>query len=367
MLPVPQCRPEGSCGGRCGGGSDLDCWCDDLCQQHGDCCCDRESLCSGPDNNQDQQDFLLSPADLSCSSAGSCAGRCEDGSDEDCWCDDHCHHLGDCCCDREQFCQVQGNITTSTSLADVTTSISTSLEDVTTSTILADITTMPTLRLITTDLVPDQETTTVVTTTGTERPSVWTESPAGTDCWCSTNTAGPVKEACCVFPFSYKSEVHHSCVEVEDGSGWCSTNTTQDGQFVPDQWGYCGPSCYFDTPTPQTTPRTTPQTTAGQLVLRLTTKDISVLSGITQSATRDGKEVTAGPVFMVSSATKTQAVGPSSTSTVTTPSTSTTTTPGPLKATPEFLQTLPPSQSVVFIHPELHDPVRVSWPRGYLD
>ena len=23
-----------------------------------------------------------------------------------------------------------------------------------------------------------------------------------------------------MFPFSYKSEVHHSCVEVEDGSGW---------------------------------------------------------------------------------------------------------------------------------------------------
>ena len=113
-----------------------------------------------------------------------------------------------------------------------------------------------------------------------------------------------------MFPFSYKSEVHHSCVEVEDGGRWCSTNTTADGQFVPGHWGFCGETCYFDTPTPLTS--------SGKVRLRQTEKYISVLSGITQSVSRDGKDVTgttpAGPVLMVSSATKTQAVSPSSTS-----------------------------------------------------
>jgi len=39
------CLP-GSCSGRCGGGSDVDCWCDEMCQYSGDCCCDREAVCS---------------------------------------------------------------------------------------------------------------------------------------------------------------------------------------------------------------------------------------------------------------------------------------------------------------------------------
>ena len=111
-----------------------------------------------------------------------------------------------------------------------------------------------------------------------------------------------------------------------------------------------------------------PQVSRGSGVTR---KYISLLSGIVQSVSRDGKDVTDAPFLIVSSAT--QVVSPSSTfppdttvliqtsdTTSTTPSTSTTTTPAPLKATPEFLQTLPPTHSVVFIHPELHDPVRVS-------
>ena len=245
---VPQCRAGGSCGGRCGGGSDLDCWCDDLCQQHGDCCCDRDSLCSEEFLLSPPEDFLLSPPELSCFSGGSCAGRCDGGSDEDCWCDDQCQHLGDCCCDRQQFCSAQVNITSTFTTTIITTS-------------LADITTTPAVRLITTDLESQQDTTTIAGPTSTvetrEETTPLAVTRAGTDCWCSTNTLGPVKEACCVFPFSYKSEVHHSCVEVEAGERWCSTNTTADGQFVPDQWGFCGETCYFDTPTPLTTPLTT--------------------------------------------------------------------------------------------------------------
>ena len=39
------CVASGGCLGRCGGGSDADCWCDQGCVHHGDCCCDRELLC----------------------------------------------------------------------------------------------------------------------------------------------------------------------------------------------------------------------------------------------------------------------------------------------------------------------------------
>ena len=161
LVPVAQCRTEGTCGGRCGGGSDLDCWCDELCLQHGDCCCDRETLCSGSDNHQ--EDFLLSPGDLTCSSAGTCAGRCQDGSDQDCWCDDHCQDHGGCCCDREQFCVSQVNITTS----------------------LVDITTTPTLRLITTDLVSLQD-------TNTAGPVFMVSSATKTKAVSPSSTSSPV-------------------------------------------------------------------------------------------------------------------------------------------------------------------------------
>ena len=40
------CVSSGSCTGRCGGGSDADCWCDQDCVLTGDCCCDRELVCT---------------------------------------------------------------------------------------------------------------------------------------------------------------------------------------------------------------------------------------------------------------------------------------------------------------------------------
>ena len=42
------CSSSGSCEGRCGGGSDKDCWCDDNCAETGDCCCDMDTVCYTP-------------------------------------------------------------------------------------------------------------------------------------------------------------------------------------------------------------------------------------------------------------------------------------------------------------------------------
>ena len=51
-LPGPvtspsQCIAGGSCSGRCGGRSQSGsvCWCDQICAQRGDCCCDKEQQC----------------------------------------------------------------------------------------------------------------------------------------------------------------------------------------------------------------------------------------------------------------------------------------------------------------------------------
>ena len=217
-IEISLCRDAGSCQGRCGGGSDVDCWCDDLCHQYGDCCCDLDSSC------QSGQDFLSSPLEETCSEAGSCAGRCDDGSDGDCWCDHHCQYHGDCCCDRLTFCPQ--NITTSPPeiifTADTTTVASTTLPGPTT----------------------------VASTTVLEDSSSSEITTSRSECWCSTTEEGPVKGECCVFPFLYKSESHHSCVEVEDGRAWCSTAVDSQGGYLPGQWGYCGEDCFFDTPTP---------------------------------------------------------------------------------------------------------------------
>ena len=42
-----------------------------------------------------------------CVASASCQGRCGGGSHDDCWCDDHCDHFGDCCCDLAALCSVE--------------------------------------------------------------------------------------------------------------------------------------------------------------------------------------------------------------------------------------------------------------------
>merc|ERR1740128_892301 len=83
------CLSSGGCLGRCGGGSDVDCWCDQDCVHNGDCCCDRELLCHSQD----------APETTGCQSTGTCESRCGSGSDQDCWCDEQCDIRGDCCCE----------------------------------------------------------------------------------------------------------------------------------------------------------------------------------------------------------------------------------------------------------------------------
>ena len=48
--PLGKADSVGSCLGECGGQS-VDCWCDDQCEQYGDCCDDKASICDAPPDN----------------------------------------------------------------------------------------------------------------------------------------------------------------------------------------------------------------------------------------------------------------------------------------------------------------------------
>ena len=133
-LPVV-CSSAGSCQDQCGRGSRSSCWCDELCEDTGDCCCDRDTLCKltqadwvsrhqpstmasidtttapSPTTSTEAatepgEAAVLNTTDTTspthCISAGSCAGRGGGGSGGDCWVDDICDNTGDCCCDRDR-------------------------------------------------------------------------------------------------------------------------------------------------------------------------------------------------------------------------------------------------------------------------
>jgi hypothetical protein len=118
----------------CGGKSDGNCWCDDLCATYGDCCADVGDVCGADvpdldlcmgdahcDDGQicDHSECLSNcPAGMICPAvcwgqcmqddggdeAGSCEGACGGQSGAGCWCDDQCESFGDCCDDKAEAC-----------------------------------------------------------------------------------------------------------------------------------------------------------------------------------------------------------------------------------------------------------------------
>ena len=82
-----------SCVGHCGGNAG-NCYCDNSCQEFGDCCNDVCEECS----------YL--PL---CPSPHSCQGRCGEQAPGGCYCDDDCHEFGDCCNDVCNQCSYLPN------------------------------------------------------------------------------------------------------------------------------------------------------------------------------------------------------------------------------------------------------------------
>ena len=232
------CSNRGSCNGRCGGGSDHDCWCDDHCMLYhtADCCCDLDQVC-GVEHVQVQ---LPARNTTVCSDSGSCSGRCGDGSDDDCWCDDLCEETGDCCCDkemcpREPALGTNGNITSITE-QDYEFSTELHIESTTEQHVFST-----ELYASSTELLASS---TKLDASSTEK----TTSSAGCSSGCTTDTSGPRHNRCCVFPFIFEGKTHSTCIEVDGNKSWCSTKGDHNGAFIENEWGYCGDQCVFDTP-----------------------------------------------------------------------------------------------------------------------
>ena len=212
------CSNSGSCAGRCGGGSDHDCWCDDHCMHYhtADCCCDLDQVC-GVEHVHVQLPLRNTTV---CSNSGSCSGRCGDGSDDDCWCDDLCEETGDCCCDKEMCPREPAMGTESTTEQHL---FSTELY------------------ASSTELLASNK---KLDASSTKK----TTSSAGCSSGCTTDTSGPRHNRCCVFPFIFEGKTHSTCIEVDGNKSWCSTKVDHNGAFIESEWGYCGDQCVFDTP-----------------------------------------------------------------------------------------------------------------------
>jgi len=315
----PKLCKAGTCSGRCGGGSDQDCWCDEHCALHhyADCCCDVDTVCTF-ENVQPH----VSHNTTACSNSGSCSGRCDGGSDKDCWCDDLCVQSGDCCCDKEEVCA--------------------------------------------TDLVSSTEGSTV-STTKVQSTSKSTEYVLSTDgsiedactSGCMTDSSGPRQNSCCLFPFIYNGEEHNTCIEVDGDKAWCSTKLDEGGLFISNEWGYCDKKCVFNTPSPYSMSEGYNTSTVGVGSIKTTS---------TSSQSRKPSQGTLTPTTLKSSEAAASSSSTESTTTSTTISSTKKTTLGTVwapyvfvfkaKPSPDFLAKLPPAQSVVHIPPTQYDPVR---------
>ena len=108
ILSVGSNTTQASCKNNCGEGLD-NCFCDDICQNLGDCCddvCDACGFCA-PVPTFEPGTFEPSfPGATADPSDSTCAGNCGQAL-AGCFCDDICQNLGDCCddvCDECGFC-----------------------------------------------------------------------------------------------------------------------------------------------------------------------------------------------------------------------------------------------------------------------
>ena len=269
-----------------------------------------------------------------CLSSGSCSGRCGGGSDDDCWCDQECVPRGDCCCDIENICSESPESLAFTNITESTLSASSALAST------EQVTHSPTQE----DLVTSSSSSVPISTSSNDYTAANKDSTLTFDlsastlsepeCQCRTNDLGPVKRGCCTFPFTYAGAEHQTCVEVDSCQSWCATELDPQGHYIPDMWGFCDDSCYFDTPTPST-------------VTEIVTKPSNV--------TEEGVITSPSVSTALSSSTLTE------TSTVSDiPMTDELGTRRPFKPSNEFFESLPPRHTPVVIHEDLHDPVRVS-------
>jgi len=104
-----QAAYTGTCDGKCGDYSGVDCWCDDECEKFNDCCLDLMATCSSPSETKRNFGSRRATSNVglrgvsgSCDAASDCGGQSSDGS---CWCDNYCGGLNDCCENFDHTCK----------------------------------------------------------------------------------------------------------------------------------------------------------------------------------------------------------------------------------------------------------------------
>ena len=282
------------------------------------------------------------PVTYGCQPTGTCESRCGSGSDQDCWCDDLCVTRGDCCCDIQNFCHLESvsrtNTTTSAPDSEVFTlrpsQEGLAVDNSTSSTSLSS------------------ENTTDAASDSTLTFDLASSTASDPHCRCRTNEDGPVIGGCCQFPFIYAGVEHHTCIEVGGCQSWCATELDTQGHYIPDMWGFCDDTCHWDTPTPL-------PVTEATLVSE---KDVTIsFTGNTTTTTASIQHSHASESTLEeslsSSSTESSSVSEEPTTVI---SESSTRKPFKFKPSDDFIKNLPPDHSLVVIHEDLHDPVRVS-------
>jgi hypothetical protein len=117
-IPTPKpSPPPATCQGSCGGKAAAGCWCDDACSQYGDCCPDKEQVCSpttpAPTTTTPAPTTTTpapttpAPTTTAPTSALTCNNNCGYKviiNGQSCYCDNFCIYYGDCCQDKSQYC-----------------------------------------------------------------------------------------------------------------------------------------------------------------------------------------------------------------------------------------------------------------------
>ncbi|XP_038059106.1 uncharacterized protein LOC119730336 isoform X2 [Patiria miniata] len=108
----------GSCAGGCDSGFQGNCHCDNLCMEFNDCCGDYSIYCSSTRPTETNTGEGTEPTSQTSSSqtvisgAGSCLAGCDTGFQGNCYCDDSCVSVGDCCADYNSLCYGGARTTT---------------------------------------------------------------------------------------------------------------------------------------------------------------------------------------------------------------------------------------------------------------
>ncbi len=96
--PTPNPSPNpNSCVGYCGKKAPGGCWCDNYCEQYGDCCADIKTVCDEPQPTP-------TPTPNPSPNPNSCVEYCGKKAPGGCWCDNYCEQYGDCCADKKSVC-----------------------------------------------------------------------------------------------------------------------------------------------------------------------------------------------------------------------------------------------------------------------